>query len=56
MFQPQLKHKAKHGNYRDKPTKGEVLGLMSLYSGVSDMVLNKKPVKKQIGVQLRLEF
>lgn len=56
MYQPQLKHKAQHGGYRVKPTKGQVLGLMALYQGVSEIVVKPRSVKKQIGVQLKLEF
>lgn len=56
MYQPQLKHKAQHGGYRQKPTKGQVLGLMALYQGISEVVIKQRPTKKQVGVQLKLEF
>ncbi len=56
MFQPQRRHRAEHSGYKGKPTKGQVLGLMALYSGVSEMVVTDKPIKKTLGVQLRLEF
>ncbi len=56
MYQPQKKHKAEHGGYKQRPTKGQVIGLMSLYQGISDIVIKPRPVKKQIGVQLKLEF
>ena len=55
MYKPQQKHRAQHGNYYKKPTKGEVVGLMQLYAGVS--IINKvNPVKKAVGVQLKLEL
>ena len=55
MYQPQLKHKANHGGYRKKPTKGQVRGLMNMYLGISNITI-QKPVKKVIGVQLKLEL
>lgn len=56
MYQPQLKHKAQHGGYHKKPSKGAVKGLMALYQGVSEVVVKARPVKKQVGVQLKLDL
>ena len=55
MFQPQLKHKARHGGYRKKPTRREVNGLMAMYRGISEVTV-LQPVKKVIGVQLKLDL
>lgn len=55
MFQPQLKHKAQHGNYYKKPSKAAIRGLMSMYRGI-DAVSIQRPVMKRIGVQLKLDL
>jgi len=57
VYKPQIKHKAEHGGYRHKPTKGEVNGLLSLYQGISQAVVKPepKPIQKA-GVQLKLLF
>ena len=34
MYQPQKKHKAKHGNYYDKPTKKEVQANLNFWEGL----------------------
>ena len=44
------KHKAQHGNYREKPTQQGVNALMSLYEGVAEAV------KPKAGTQTKLEF
>lgn len=52
------RHKAQHGGYKGKPTKGEVNGLLSLYSGCK-AIKTKSPMpvsKKEIGVQLKITF
>jgi len=54
MYQPQLKHKATHGGYRKKPTKGQVSSLMDMYQAISN--IKPKPIKKQVLVQLKLNF
>jgi hypothetical protein len=45
------KHKAMHGGYRTKPTKGQITATLSLYSGVAPL-----PKKREIkdGTQLHL--
>lgn len=55
MYQPQKKYKANHSGYRKRPTGKEVLGLMTLYMGIDNVAL-MRPVKKQVGVQLKLEL
>jgi hypothetical protein len=50
------KHKAQHGGYRVKPSRKEVNALMGLYAGISNIVIKQAPVKKQAGVQLKLDF
>jgi hypothetical protein len=54
MYKPQRKHRANHGNYFKKPTKGEVNGLLRLYAGVR--LNTKTPTKKVVGVQLKLKL
>ena len=56
MYKPQLDHKAKHGGYRQKPSKGQVSSLMALYQGISEVEVKPRPVKKQVFVQLKLEL
>ena len=55
-YQPQLKHKAQHGNYYKKPTKREVTALMMFYRGVGDAVDKIRPAMKKAGTQLKLEL
>jgi hypothetical protein len=50
------KHKAQHCGYKRKPAKKEVNALMGLYAGISNVVIKQAPVKKQAGVQLKLDF
>ena len=55
MYKPQRKHRANHGNYFKKPTKGEVKGPMNLYAGIAE--INRiTPAKKVVGVQLKLKL
>jgi len=54
-YQPQLKHKAQHGNYRKKPSKSAIAALMMMYKGI-DAVERILPVKKTKGVQLKLDL
>jgi len=49
------KHKANHCGYKSKPSRKSVLALMNLYAKCSDVAKNS-PTKKQIGIQLKLEF
>lgn len=49
------KHKAMHGGYRDKPTKGQINAQMSMYAAISETI-KTTPVKKEAGVQLKMEF
>jgi hypothetical protein len=48
-------HKAKHGGYKQKPTKAQVNALMNLYASVGQ-VSPKNIVKKQEGAQLKFDF
>lgn len=49
-------HKAKHGGYRVKPSRKDVNALMGLYAGVAQVSVKVRPVKKQEGAQLKLDF
>lgn len=57
MYQTQIKHKAQHGGYRQKPSNKEVNALLGLYEGISKAVLYpiNKPQPK-VGEQLKLNF
>jgi hypothetical protein len=55
MYKPQKKHRAEHGNYCNKPTRRQVNGLMLFYANV-DKAVKQLPVRKQVGVQLKLEL
>lgn len=55
MYKPQKKHRAGHGNYQNKPTRRQVNGLMLFYANV-DKAVKQLPVRKQVGVQLKLEL
>jgi hypothetical protein len=48
-------HKAKHGGYRQKPTKEAVRGLMNLYACVATET-KQRPAKKVEGSQLKFDF
>jgi len=52
------KHKATHGGYRDKPTQGQVNGLMNMYAGIAAVKLPPLPEKEivPIGTQLKLSL
>jgi hypothetical protein len=48
MFKPQQKHKARHGGYKQKPSKQSVNATLLMYMGCHEAV-------KQIG-QLKLDL
>lgn len=48
-------HKAKHGGYKQKPTKSCINALMSLYASVATET-KQRPVKKVEGSQLKFDF
>ena len=48
MYKPQRKHRAKHCNYKKKPSQKSVKALMDLYAGIIPI--------KEVGVQLKLEL
>ena len=48
-------HKAKHGGYKQKPTKSSINALMSLYASVATET-KQHPVKKVEGSQLKFDF
>jgi hypothetical protein len=49
------KHRAMHGGYRGKPTKGAVNALLGLYAEVKKCNV-VSITKKQEGVQLKFDF
>lgn len=49
-------HKAKHGGYKQKPTRSQVKALLDFYAGVSTAVAPKNSIKKQEGAQLKFDF
>ena len=53
MYQSQIKHKAQHGGYREKPSKKDVNALLGLYEGISKVVIKPQP-KPTVGQQLSL--
>ena len=55
MYKPQRRHRAQHGNYFSRPPKRAIQNLMKLYAGV-DYITRITPVKKEPGVQLKIEF
>ena len=48
-------HKAKHGGYKQKPTKSSINALMSLYASMATET-KQRPVKKVEGSQLKFDF
>jgi len=49
------KHKAQHCGYNGKPSKGQIKGLLDLYSACATIKEAPK-TKKEIGIQLKLNF
>jgi len=49
------KHKALHNGYRKKPTKKEVIALMSFYN-TENVMAKIRTIKKVDGVQLKIDF
>jgi hypothetical protein len=51
-------HKANHGGYKQRPSKGSVNALLGLYSACNVVAkeMPKPIVKKEIGVQLKINF
>jgi hypothetical protein len=50
------KHKAQHCGYKDRPTKESINALLSLYSACSVVKETPLKTKKEIGIQLKLDF
>jgi len=57
MYHNQKVYKAKHGGYRDKPTKGQVNGLLDLYAGIASVKINiPEKATQPPGTQLKLKL
>jgi len=55
MYNSQKKHKAKHGGYRQRPTRQAVAAQMQMYAAIAETT-KTAPAKEQSGAQLKLKF
>ena len=56
MYNPQRKHKANHCGYKQRPTKGAINGLLSMYDDINKIVIKATEQFIPTGTQLKLNL